>query len=97
MSLTITDNAAAQRFEAHLDGQLAGFAEYQLTDDLMIFTHTEVLPAHEGAGIGSALARFALDHLRDDGSRKAVPECPFIKTWIHRHPEYQAITAPDDV
>jgi uncharacterized protein len=37
------------------------FAEYQLTNDLIVFTHTAVDAAYEGQGIGSALARAALD------------------------------------
>ncbi len=90
--VVVTDHPAASRFEAHLDGRLAGFAEYQLTDELVVFTHTEVLPAFEGNGVGSALARFALDQLRDQGTRKALALCPFIKGWIQRHPEYLTIT-----
>ena len=88
----VTDNPAAKRFEAHVDGRLAGFAEYQLTDDLVVFTHTEVDPAFEGGGVGSALARFALDQVREGGTRKALPVCPFIKGWIQRHPEYLSVT-----
>jgi uncharacterized protein len=89
---SVSDNPSAHRFEAHVDGRLAGFAEYQLTDELMVFTHTEVAPAFEGKGIGSAIARFALDQLRADGTRKALPVCPFIKGWIERHPDYLDIT-----
>ncbi len=88
----ITDNVEMSRFEAHLDGKLAGFAEYQLTDELMVFNHTEVDPSFEGGGVGSALARFALDQLRDGGARKALPVCPFIKGWIQRHPDYLLVT-----
>ena len=76
----------------HLDGALAGFADYELTDDLVVFTHTKVDPAFEGRGVGSALARFALDQVRDDGTRKAFAVCPFIKGWIERHPAYLAFT-----
>ena len=92
MSITITDNPAASRYEAHLDGTLAGFAEYQLIDELVVFTHTEVDPAFEGKGVGSAIARFALDGIRAEGRRKALALCPFIKAWIQRHPDYLAIT-----
>lgn len=88
----VTDNREAQRFEARVDGVLAGFAEYQLTDELMVFTHTEVEPAFEGRGIGSSIARFALDQVRSDGTRKALPVCPFIKDWIQKHPDYLDIT-----
>ena len=79
---------AEHRYEAHLDGELAGFAEYQLTDKLIIFTHTEVDSAFEGKGVGSALARFALDDVRASATREVLPLCPFIKGWIGKHPEY---------
>jgi predicted GNAT family acetyltransferase len=88
----VTDNVDAHRFEAHVDRRLAGFAEYQLTDELVVFTHTEVEPAFEGQGIGSAIARFALDQLRAGGTRKALPVCPFINGWIERHPDYLDVT-----
>lgn len=81
-------NPDKHRYEAHLDGELAGFAEYQLTDDLVVFTHTEVHRKFEGKGVGSALARFGLDDVRDGGTRKVLPLCPFIKGWIGKHREY---------
>lgn len=76
------------RYEARLDGELAGFAQYILTDDLVVFTHTEVDPRFEGRGVGSALARFALEDVRLGGTRKVLPMCPFIKGWIARHREF---------
>ena len=89
--LVLSDNPAARRFEAHVGGVLAGFAEYQLTDELVVFTHTAVEPAFEGQGVGSAIARFALDQLRGS-TRQALPVCPFIKGWIQRHPDYLDVT-----
>lgn len=84
----VSDNPAAKRYEAHVDGLLAGFADYIRTDELVVFTHTEVDPAFEGQGVGSALAKFALDAVREEGTHKVMPQCPFIKAWIARHPEY---------
>ncbi|WP_298889839.1 GNAT family N-acetyltransferase [uncultured Serinicoccus sp.] len=84
----VTRNDDLTRYEAHLDGALVGFAEYQLTDILVVFTHTEVERAAEGQGVGSALARWALDDVRDQGTRRVLPICPFIKAWIDRHPDY---------
>ncbi|MCW2773384.1 MAG: hypothetical protein JWN91_1710 [Nocardioides sp.] len=86
-------NPEASRYEAHLDGQLAGFTEYELTDQLVIFTHTQVEDAYEGHGVGSALARFALDDVRASGTRKVLPLCPFIKGWIEKHPDYADLVA----
>lgn len=85
----VTDNPHESRWEAHVDGELAGFAAYTTTDDLITFTHTEVSDAFEGQGVGSALARGALDAVRADGSRKVLPRCPFIRGWIDKHPDYQ--------
>lgn len=84
----VTHNPEQRRYEAHLEGALAGFAEYQLTDELVVFTHTEVDPSFEGRGVGSALARFGLDDVRAQGTREVMPLCPFIKAWIGKRPDY---------
>jgi predicted GNAT family acetyltransferase len=76
------------RYEAVVDGEVAGFAEYQLTDELIVFTHTEVDDAYEGKGVGSALVRGALDDVRALANRKVLPLCPFVKAYISRHREY---------
>jgi predicted GNAT family acetyltransferase len=83
----VTDNADRNRYEARLDGELAGFAEYQLTDQLIVFTHTEVDRSLEGQGIGGQLVRGALDHVRSLGL-PVLPICPFVQGWMARHPEY---------
>ena len=85
----VTDNEAEKRYEARVDGELAGSAYYDSADDLIVFTHTEVDDAFEGQGVGSILARTALDAVRADGRRKVIARCPFIKGWIDRHPDYQ--------
>ena len=79
------------RYEASLDGELAGFADYILTDGLITFTHTEIDPKFEGKGVGSALIRFALDDVRARGERKVLPICPFVKAWIGKHPDYHGL------
>lgn len=83
--VVVTDHPEQSRFEARVDDALAGFAQYQLTSELIVFTHTEVADAFEGQGVGSALVRQALDHVRAEGSRKVLPLCPFVKGWISRH------------
>jgi predicted GNAT family acetyltransferase len=89
MDVRVTDRPDRSRFEAHVDGELAGFAAYVAADDLIMFTHTDVFDAFEGRGVGSALARGALDAVRADGTRKVLPRCPFIRGWIEKHPDYQ--------
>ena len=88
MTVQVVRNDEKRRYEGLVEGALAGFAEYQLTDELVVFTHTEVDPAFEGQGVGSTIAAAALDDVRADGSRKVLPLCPFISGWIARHPDY---------
>lgn len=91
--VTVTQNAEQQRYEAHLDGELAGFAAYQPDDDVIVFTHTEVDSAYEGHGVGGSLVRGALDDVRSTGGHKVLARCPFVASWIDRHPDYADLLA----
>ena len=53
MSVTVVDNPTDSRFEARVDGTLAGVSEYELTSDTIIFLHTQVAEKYEGQGAGS--------------------------------------------
>lgn len=86
--IEVSNNTELSRYEAHLDGELAGFAEYHLRGGSIVFTHTEVDPAFEGKGIGSAIIRTSLDEIRSAGVYDVIPVCPFYKGWIEKHPDY---------
>jgi len=86
---SVVDNRAENEFELEVDGYRA-VAAYQLEDDTITFTHTLVPKKLEGRGIGSKLIRAALDSARDR-SLNVIPICPFVKAFIERHPEYQAL------
>ncbi len=88
--LTVRDNLEARRYEAVLDGEVVGIAQYRSVPGRIVFTHTEVDDAVEGQGIGSRLAAGALDDVRQRGLR-ATLHCPFISAYVRRHPEYADI------
>jgi predicted GNAT family acetyltransferase len=90
--VTVHRNDTAHRYEAHLDGTLAGFLDYRERDDEIVLIHTETLTGFEGHGIGSSVAQFALDDVRSRGA-KAVVLCPFVRRWLDKHPEYRDIVA----
>jgi predicted GNAT family acetyltransferase len=92
--VSVRDNGAESRFEAYVDGQLAGFSAYELSDGLITFTHTEVDDAFEGRGVGSSLVRQALDQVRADGGLRVRALCPFVREWIQHHPDYQDLLRP---
>ena len=62
--------------------------DYDTPDyDTMVFTHTVIQNAFEGCGMGSRLAKAALDAAR---TRRlwVRPECSFFVRYIERHGEY---------
>jgi predicted GNAT family acetyltransferase len=85
--MTIVHNPELSRYEVRIDGRVAGFTQYRRAPRTVDFTHTEVYPEFEGQGLGSKLAAGALNAVRAGGDR-AVASCPFISTYIKRHPEY---------
>lgn len=91
MPVTVTDAIDGHRFEAHIDGALAGYAAYRRTEHVVTYPHTVVEPEYEGQGVGGALARAALDDARRRGLRVRAT-CPFISAWMGRHPEYQDLS-----
>lgn len=92
--LRITDNAERHRYEAYAGDTLAGYCEYNLLTDAIMFTHTEVLPENEGKGVGSTLAKHVLDTARSEG-KHVIPVCQFIAGYIRKHREYADLVRPD--
>src|SRR5262245_25315132 len=85
--IEVVDVPERNRFDIRVDGQRAGHAEYCHKGDRLIFTHTEIDDAYEGQGLGSKLATGALDAARA-GAHPVVPLCPFIASYVEKHPEY---------
>lgn len=92
MDVRVVNNAEASRYEAYVGPELAGFSEYRIRPDVIVFTHTEVDDAFEGKGVGSALAKGALEDVRAHGGQ-IVPLCPFIAAYIRRHPDFHDLIA----
>jgi len=89
----ITDHAAERRYEARLDGKLAGWVEYGRIQNRLVALHTEVLPEFEGRGVASALVRHVLGAARTAGFT-ITPRCPFFARHFERHPEDGDLLAP---
>ena len=83
---SVHDNSELNRYEVYLDRTMVGFARYVRRGGRAYFVHTEVDPGHEGAGLGSALARGALEAQRER-HELVVPLCPFVRGYVDRHPD----------
>lgn len=90
--VTVIDNKERRRYEAHLNGELAGVLTYTVDDGVAVLPHTGVESRFEGRGIGGKLAKAALDGAREQGL-KVAPWCPFIAAYIEKNPEYADLVA----
>lgn len=88
----VTKNADLSRYEAHLEGKLAGYADYEVQGDVVSFPHTVTEPEFGGRGVASAIARTSLDEARAAG-HSVRPACEFYADWIDKRPEYQDLLA----
>lgn len=87
----VRDNKALNRFEMDVEDAMA-FANYRLTADAVIITHTETPRALRGRGIASELVKGALVLIRADG-RKVIAGCGFVVDYLDKHPEYADLAA----
>ena len=83
----VRNNQDLSRYELTVADATALVA-YDMRDGKIALTHTEVPDSLAGQGVGSALAKGALDDIRAKGL-KVLPLCSFIASYIKRHPEYQ--------
>lgn len=81
----------ASRYELVVDGSAVGFVAYVRDREAVTFVHTEIDDAYEGQGLASVLVRGALDDARSGQARQLRNTCPFISTWLSRHPEYEDV------
>ena len=92
--LRLVDAPERRRYEilAPDDPEALAFVGYGVRDGVILLMHTEVRPDLEGRGIGTRTAELVIEHLRRNGQR-AIVGCPFITSWLRRHPDQQDILA----
>jgi uncharacterized protein len=92
MTAKISNNKLKHRFETEIGKQTA-FLNYRQEGDRITFTHTEVPSSLNGRGVGTSLARAALEYAVENHLR-VVPQCSFVADFIRVHPQYQPLVEP---
>jgi hypothetical protein len=93
--VTVVHRPEQRRYELLVGGAPAGELVYRdRGNDVLAFLHTEVDPRRQRRGLGTALVTGALDDARGRGV-KIVPLCPFVDTYVRRHPEYADLAVRD--
>ena len=94
LTLTTTNNPELSRLDAHVDGELVGFAAYEdCGDGVWTFHHTEIFEGNEGKGYGQQLAAGVVELAREQGI-KIHPTCSFIAAYMRKHPETHDLLDP---
>jgi len=90
--LTILNNEQNMQFQLFLDDEMA-YLEYRMHDGILVLMHTDVPDKLGGKGIASALAGHAFNYARAH-NMKVKLYCPFVLTWVKKHPEQMDIVIP---
>ena len=94
MSVSIVKNEKLNRFEIYSDGELAGFAEFKVVNQMISYTHTEIDPRFGGKGLGSQLIKEALDEALEQ-NLEIAPYCSFVSAYIKKNSEKYLHLVPE--
>jgi len=87
--LRVVHDSDNDRYVLERNGVEIGQTVYDRPEPGLIeFLHTEIDPALQEHGLGSALASGALDDVRANSSDRVSAICPFISGFLRKHPEY---------
>lgn len=89
---SIRHEPEARRFVIEVAGEMGLIRYRELPGRVLDLDHTFVPSALRGGGIASQLTLHALRYAREHGYR-VLPSCPFVATFIERHPEHRDLLA----
>ena len=92
-ALPVSHNPAAGLFEIRTESGTA-FLRYVHEGADLDLLHTDVPDPLEHHGYGSALAEAALGFAKTEGL-KVIPSCPFVASYVTKHPEYADLIDPE--
>ena len=94
MSISVLKNDELNRFEIYSDGELAGFADFKIENQVISYTHTEIDPRFGGQGLGSQLIKEALDEALEQ-NLEVAPYCSFVSAYIKNSGEKYLHLVPE--
>ena len=93
--LRLINDTSVRRYRLMWNDEEVGYSEYDpIAPASILIKHTEVLPQHEGKGLGSQLVRRMLDDIRTQG-KTVIPICPYTLNYVRRHREYEDVVRAD--
>lgn len=86
-TVEVRKDEKARLYEAVIDGRVVGDLAYETTGGRVSLTHSYVDQDHRHQGIASALARYALEDVRNSGGKAGI-YCGFVADYVEAHPEW---------
>lgn len=91
-TITVGHAPDRNRYELRDEQNVIGVLTYRLPDDHHVdLVHTEVEEAYGGRGLAGRLVAYAIADISARGKR-IVPHCPYVQSWLKKHPGYGDIT-----
>ncbi|MCX0270471.1 N-acetyltransferase [Nocardia zapadnayensis] len=90
MPTEVRNNTALERFEITVEGEVAGYTEYQDTVGERAFVHTEVDPRFDGRDYARILVESALHATHAEGLG-VLPMCRVVQNFIETRPQYLSL------
>jgi predicted GNAT family acetyltransferase len=91
-TITVANEEKKHRYELRDGDDVVGVLTYRIPDDQHVdLVHTEVSDAYGGRGLAGKLVAFAIADLSARGKR-IIPHCPYVQSWLKKHPGYGDIT-----
>ena len=88
MEVNVRHEPKANRFAARIGDKIAYLSYEKEGEKILNYAHTWTPPKHRGKGIAAKITKAALDYARENGF-SVIPSCPYVNTFIKKHPEYQ--------
>lgn len=91
---TVVHDESRSRFVLMRGEQEIGETVYETREDGgIVFTHTQVDEELQEKGLGSQLVKGALEQLRSTTDVRIRATCPFVRSYLERHPEYNDLAS----
>ena len=87
-AVEVRKDETTRLYEALIDGRVVGNLAYETTGGEVSLTHSYVDQDQRHRGVGSALARYALEDLSRSQTKAGI-FCGFVADYVEDHPEWK--------